>query len=127
MSDSAVTLLPHPDSPTMPRVSPLSMWKSTPSTARTTPSSVKKCVFRPFTSRSRSAMAPPYLPEGAPRPLRTSPFHAGSDDSPLRTSPFHAGSDESPLRTSPFHAGSDESPSGPPHFTRGATVVPVSG
>src|SRR5438876_6944145 len=30
-----------------------------PSTARTTPSSVKKCVLRPFTSRRRSAMGPP--------------------------------------------------------------------
>jgi hypothetical protein len=42
MIDSAVTVFPHPDSPTMPSVSPLSMWRSTPSTARTTPSSVKK-------------------------------------------------------------------------------------
>ena len=59
---SAVTLLPHPDSPTTPRVSPLLMWRSMPSTARTTPSSVKKWVFSPLTSRRRSAMEPPLLP-----------------------------------------------------------------
>src|SRR5215475_14456595 len=57
MIESAVTLLPQPDSPTTPSVSPLSMWKSTPSTARTTPSSVKKWVLSPRTSSSRSAIA----------------------------------------------------------------------
>src|SRR3984893_8490018 len=46
-TESAVTVLPHPDSPTTPRVSPLSMVRSTPSTARTMPSSVAKCVFSP--------------------------------------------------------------------------------
>src|SRR5881396_2333238 len=56
---SAVTLFPEPDSPTIPSVSPRLMWKSIPSTARTTPSSVKKYVFSPLTSSSRSAMAPP--------------------------------------------------------------------
>src|SRR5437867_2233020 len=56
---SAVTLFPEPDWPTMPSVSPRLMWKSIPSTARTTPSSVKKYVFSPLTSSSRSAMAPP--------------------------------------------------------------------
>src|SRR2546422_3234667 len=55
----AVTLLPEPDSPTMPSVSPRLMWKSIPSTARTTPSSVKKYVFSPLTSSSRSAMTLP--------------------------------------------------------------------
>src|SRR5439155_16485683 len=55
----ALTLLPEPDSPTMPSVSPRLMWKSIPSTARTTPSSVKKYVFSPLTSSSRSAMTPP--------------------------------------------------------------------
>src|SRR3972149_8265648 len=59
---SAVTLLPHPDSPTTPSVSPLSMWRLTPSTARITPSSVKKCVFRFVTVSSRSGMC---LLEGA--------------------------------------------------------------
>src|SRR5689334_8519255 len=59
MTLSAVTDLPEPDSPTIPSVSPLLMNRSTPSTARTTPSSVKKCVLSPLTSRSRSAMEPP--------------------------------------------------------------------
>ncbi len=48
-----VTLFPEPDSPTTARVSPLSMWKETPSTAFTTPSSVKKWTLRSFTSKSR--------------------------------------------------------------------------
>jgi hypothetical protein len=39
---SAVTLLPEPDSPTMPRVWPLPSEKSTPSTAGTTPSMTRK-------------------------------------------------------------------------------------
>ena len=52
MIESAVTDLPHPDSPTMPSVLPFSTWKLTPSTARTTPSRVKKCVCRSLTSRS---------------------------------------------------------------------------
>src|ERR687888_2141995 len=59
MIESAVTDLPEPDSPTIPSVSPLLMCRSMPSTARTMPSSVKKCVFNPLTSRSRSAMEPP--------------------------------------------------------------------
>ena len=41
MIERAVTLLPEPDSPTMPSVSPAATVKLTPSTARTTPSSVK--------------------------------------------------------------------------------------
>ena len=54
MSDSAVTLLPQPDSPTMPSVSPAATWNETPSTAWTTPSCVKNWVWRSVTSR-RSA------------------------------------------------------------------------
>ena len=46
-----VTLLPEPDSPTIPSVWPLSTENETPSTARTTPSSVLKYVFRSLTSR----------------------------------------------------------------------------
>ena len=46
--------LPQPDSPTMARVSPGATEKETPSTARTMPSRVKKCVFRPSIS-SRGA------------------------------------------------------------------------
>ena len=37
ISDSAVMLLPQPDSPTIARVSPEATWKSTPSTALTMP------------------------------------------------------------------------------------------
>ena len=37
MIDSAVIVLPQPDSPTMPSVSPVSTWSDTPSTACTTP------------------------------------------------------------------------------------------
>ena len=41
-----VTLLPQPDSPTIPRVLPFSIEKETPSTALTIPSSVRKWVLR---------------------------------------------------------------------------------
>ncbi len=37
MIDNAVIVLPQPDSPTMPSVSPGSTWSVTPSTACTTP------------------------------------------------------------------------------------------
>ncbi len=37
ISDSAVMLLPQPDSPTIASVSPEATWKSTPSTALTMP------------------------------------------------------------------------------------------
>src|ERR671936_2169061 len=47
-----VTLLPEPDSPTIPSVSPFAIEKVTPSTALTIPSSVRKCVLRSRTSRS---------------------------------------------------------------------------
>src|SRR6184192_3002698 len=50
--ESAVTLLPQPDSPTMPRVSPGCKSKLTPSTALTTPSSVKNWVLRSLTCRT---------------------------------------------------------------------------
>src|SRR5689334_18729006 len=51
-----VTLLPHPDSPTMASVLPLSTLKETPSTAPTTPSSVLNEVFRSRTSSSGTGM-----------------------------------------------------------------------
>src|SRR5262245_15311881 len=54
-TDSAVTLLPQPDSPTMPSVSPGPTWNETPATARLTPSSVTKSVLRSLTS-SRGGM-----------------------------------------------------------------------
>src|SRR5947208_16301712 len=51
-----VTLFPEPDSPTMPSVCPLSTVNETPSTARTTPSSVLKYVFRSLTSRRAKSL-----------------------------------------------------------------------
>src|SRR5947207_15556080 len=48
--DSAVTLLPQPDSPTIAKVSPGMTWNETPSTARTMPSRVKNQVLRSATS-----------------------------------------------------------------------------
>ena len=50
MIESAVTDFPQPDSPTIPSVLPFSSEKLTPSTARTVPSRVKKCVRRSSTS-----------------------------------------------------------------------------
>ena len=47
-----VTLFPEPDSPTIPSVCPFSTENETPSTALTTPSSVRKDVRRSLTSRS---------------------------------------------------------------------------
>jgi hypothetical protein len=52
-----VTLLPEPDSPTMPRVPPRSSENDTPSTARTTEPSVRKCTWRSWTSSSLSAIS----------------------------------------------------------------------
>src|SRR6266850_6511325 len=56
MIESAVTLLPQPDSPTMPSVRPRARLKSTPSTASTSPRSPSNEVRSPFTS-SRSLVA----------------------------------------------------------------------
>src|SRR5215471_11208772 len=50
--DRQVTVLPEPDSPTSPRVSPGMTLKLTPFTALTTPARVKKCVRRSRTSKS---------------------------------------------------------------------------
>src|SRR5690606_19848373 len=57
--DRAMTLLPHPDSPTTATVCPRWISKSTPSTAFTTPSSRWKCVRSPRTrtTTESSAMA----------------------------------------------------------------------
>ena len=54
MTESDVTLLPQPDSPTRPTVRPRGTLKLMPSTARNRPRSVAKWVFRPRTSRSVS-------------------------------------------------------------------------
>ncbi len=55
MTVSELTLLPEPDSPTMPSVSPGCTLYDTPSTAFTMPSSVLKWTRRSLTSRSGSA------------------------------------------------------------------------
>ena len=52
MIERQVTLLPHPDSPTIPSVFPFSTEKLTPSTALTMPSSVRKLVRSSLTSSS---------------------------------------------------------------------------
>ena len=56
-----VTLLPEPDSPTMPSVLPFSTEKLTPSTALTMPSSVRKCVSQvaDLEKRHRSSLGQP--------------------------------------------------------------------
>src|SRR3546814_260457 len=59
--ERAPTDLPHPDSPTMATVSPSPTLYEIPSTARTVPADVKKCVLR---SRISSR-----LPTGPPRPV----------------------------------------------------------
>src|SRR3979411_3029802 len=59
---SAVTDLPLPDSPTMPRVSLALSSNETPSTAFTTPSGVENWVLRSWTSRRGPGKAS-YLPE----------------------------------------------------------------
>ena len=50
MTEKPVMLLPEPDSPTRPTISPACTRRSTPSTAFTTPPWVKKWVCRPCTS-----------------------------------------------------------------------------
>ena len=63
-----VTLFPEPDSPTMPSVSPGRTVKLTPSTARMTPASVWKYVWRSSTWRmgtSRSTAGRPARPGSA--------------------------------------------------------------
>ena len=54
MIESEVTLLPQPDSPTRPMISPRSTWKSIPSTALTTPSRVWNEVRRPADLEERA-------------------------------------------------------------------------
>ena len=70
-----VTLLPLPDSPTMPRISPFSTVKLTPRTAWTSPEEVMKEVLRPSTLRISSiVLAPPYfLSLGSSASRRPSP------------------------------------------------------
>ena len=56
ITDIMVTLLPEPDSPTMPSVSPSARVRDTPSTAWTVPSSVRNETLRLRTSSSGSAI-----------------------------------------------------------------------
>src|SRR5688500_14227028 len=61
---SALTDLPHPDSPTRATVSPASTSQDTPSTARTTPVRVANSVWRSITSRSFATVVPDYTTWG---------------------------------------------------------------
>src|SRR6185295_5519101 len=63
MTESPVTDLPDPDSPTITRVSPLAMAKESPSTARSLPPSVANSTWRSSTSSSGS---PAIGPSGSP-------------------------------------------------------------
>src|ERR1051326_7605468 len=56
MIESAVTLLPQPDSPTSPTVSPFATSKLTPLTARTSPSLVKNEVRRSLTRNNGASL-----------------------------------------------------------------------
>jgi hypothetical protein len=51
-SDSAVVVLPQPDSPAIPSASPFASRKLTPSTALTVPDSIENSTRRSSTSRS---------------------------------------------------------------------------
>src|SRR6185503_1177584 len=72
-SDRLVIVLPEPDSPTIPRVSPGATEKLTPSTALTTPRRVKKWVRRSSTSSrggcQRSSAATLDLPQARVQPV----------------------------------------------------------
>src|SRR5882757_3678631 len=54
--ESPVTVLPEPDSPTMPSTSPRATSNDTPSTAFTTPARVKKWTFRSSTASTADMM-----------------------------------------------------------------------
>src|SRR5688500_9912944 len=60
--DKHVTVLPEPDSPTIPRVVPRVTSKETPFTARTTPVSVRKEVTRLRTDSTKGKALPRFLP-----------------------------------------------------------------
>ena len=75
-TESAATLLPQPDSPTMPSVSPGPIANDTPSTARVIPSSVKNWVLRPSTSQQGRGHRSPHMRRamrGSRRSRRPSP------------------------------------------------------
>ena len=75
-TDSAVTVLPHPDSPTSPTVSAGATEKETPKRARTVPFSVPKESRSPRTSSSVSGTSLTGLSGAGPR-RRGSPRPAG--------------------------------------------------
>src|SRR5689334_9614121 len=56
MKPSAVSDLPHPDSPTMHKVSPRSTWKDTPCTAWSWPAGTGSVTRRSSTVSTRSPM-----------------------------------------------------------------------
>jgi hypothetical protein len=70
-TDIIVTLLPDPDSPTIPRTSRGASVNETPSTALTTPSSVRNATLRSLTSSSGSAIYAGRI-RGSSRAYRTS-------------------------------------------------------
>src|SRR5215468_2526707 len=64
--DRHVMLLPEPDSPTRPSVSPSPSAKETPSTARIVPQRVTRCVRRSRTSRTGVVIARLQMPLQSP-------------------------------------------------------------
>ena len=85
MIDRDVTLLPQPDSPTRPRISPRSTEKSMPSTARTAPSRVWNEVRRPRTSSSGPRRA--RASAAAAPPAASSSMTVSSSDAPRLSTP----------------------------------------
>src|SRR5512134_999280 len=93
MTDMKIWLLPEPDSPTMPSVSPALMAKLTSLTARTAPSGVAKLVLRLRTSRMAVMRSSAVLGvEGIAQAVadeveaeqRDGEHRAGADDGPRR-------------------------------------------
>src|SRR5438552_8076166 len=68
MMDMAVTLLPQPDSPTSPTVSPAPTAKLASSTTRRSPCSVSKATLRPSTASSAGAGVQPLSDIPGPAP-----------------------------------------------------------
>ena len=87
MIDSAVIVLPQPDSPTMPSVSPSSTWNDTPSTACTMPFLSWISVRR--SSICKSATFPPYR-----RCSRVS--NASRSASPMKLNEMHVNTISTP-------------------------------
>src|SRR5215831_11657914 len=87
MSDIIETLLPEPDSPTMPSTSPSSTVKDRPSTAVTVPRRLRKRTVRSRTSRNGSGTAHP----GVDRGVDDIDYGVGEHDEERRVE--HAGDD----------------------------------